>query len=119
MYILMESYSKPILIEPGVKYFLNTTLQQCKIFKDRYYNFLFNLGILLMFILILSLTLYYKYKGKLSKKDEELKLRHKQEYILSKLKLMTHINKNNNLHTDLPLWTNNPEVQILNRKIFH
>ena len=55
----------------------------------------------------------------MSKKDRELKLRQKQEYILSKLKLMTVINKNNNLYTDLPLWTNNPEVQILNKKIFH
>lgn len=114
----MDSYPKPLLIEPGVKYFLNSTLQQCKLFKDKYYNFIFNLGIFAIFIAIISITLYYKYKGKMSKKDRELKLRQKQEYILSKLKLMTVINKNNNLYTDLPLWTNNPEVEILNKKIF-
>ena len=32
------SYSKPILTEPGVKYFLNETLKQCHKFKEEYYR---------------------------------------------------------------------------------
>jgi hypothetical protein len=115
----MDTHLKPHLIEPGVKYFLNSTLQQCKIFKDKYYNFIYNLGILILFIGTLGGVLYFKYKGKMTKEEKELKIRQKQEFILSKLKLMHNTNKNKSLYTDLPLWTNNPEVQILNKKIFH
>ena len=115
----MERLTKPNLIEPGVKYFLNNTLQQCKMFKDKYYNFIYNLGIFVLFILLLTGILYYKYKGKMTKEEKQIKLREKQEYILSKLKLMHNTYKNKSLYTDLPLWSNNPEVQILNKKIFH
>ena len=38
-----QDFTKPILIEPGVKYFLSETLKQCKDFKDKYYNTLFNI----------------------------------------------------------------------------
>tara|TARA_B110000483_G_C17698270_1_gene352261 strand:- start:43 stop:390 length:348 start_codon:yes stop_codon:yes gene_type:complete len=115
----MDSNLKPHLIEPGVKYFLNSTLQQCKIFKDKYYNFIYNLGIFILFILVIGGVLYYKYKGKMTKEEKESKQREKQEYILSKLKLMHNVTKNKSLYTDLPLWGSNPEVQILNKKIFH
>ena len=36
--------SKPLLIEPGVKYFLNETLKQCHVFKENHRNMLFNVG---------------------------------------------------------------------------
>ena len=32
-----EDFTKPRLIEPGVKYFLNETLKQCRIFKNKYH----------------------------------------------------------------------------------
>ena len=31
-----NNYAKPILTEPGVKYFLNETLKQCHSFKEKY-----------------------------------------------------------------------------------
>ena len=36
---VIQKYTKPILIEPGVRYFLNETLKQCHIFKENYNNF--------------------------------------------------------------------------------
>ena len=47
--------SKPILIEPGVKYFLNETLKQCHDFKTTYNNHLFNIGLLCAFLIVLGL----------------------------------------------------------------
>ena len=38
----MDNFSKPSLIEPGVKYFLRETLKQCKDFKDKYSETLTN-----------------------------------------------------------------------------
>lgn len=40
-----EEYSKPVLIEPGVKYFLSETLKQCNQFKNKYNNILFNISL--------------------------------------------------------------------------
>ena len=38
-----EEIIKPTLIEPGVKYFLNQTLKQCREFKDKFNNSLLNI----------------------------------------------------------------------------
>ena len=37
----MSSYL-PNLIEPGTKYFLDSTLKNCKKIKDKYYYYIFN-----------------------------------------------------------------------------
>ena len=81
-----QDFTKPILIEPGVKYFLSETLKQCKDFKDKYYNTLFNISLAVFLFLLVSLILFYKYKGKLTPAEKESKNREKQQYILSKIK---------------------------------
>lgn len=115
----MDIFTKPSLVEPGVKYFFNATLHQCKLIKEKHYNFLFNLGLFILFFLILGLVLYYKYKGNISKEQIEIKQRQQQEYIISKLRLFQDMKKENTLITDLPVWNQNPEVEIHNKKIFH
>lgn len=111
---------RPRLIEPGVKYFLNSTLENCHIIKTKYYNFLYNLGLFIAFALIVGITLYFKYRHKNNIKLQEEKKRKEQEYIMNKLRFMQDYKKSqvNNLLTDLPTWQNNPEVQFYNRKIF-
>jgi hypothetical protein len=74
------------LIEPGVKYFLNQTLKQCHIFRENHNNLLFNSSLLATFLIILALILLFKYKGKLTPKELEIKDREKQQYILTKIK---------------------------------
>ena len=72
----------PSLIEPGVKYFLTETLQNCKNTKLAYYNNLWNLSLFLFLTIGLGVFLYSKYKSKIedekNKKQRERKIR---EYI--------------------------------------
>jgi hypothetical protein len=113
-------FIKPKLIEPGMKYFINSSLENCKIIKEKYYNLWYNLYMLLIFCLIIGGILYYKYKAKNNKIQKEEEQRKLQEYLMNKLRFMQDYKKNqiNNLLTDLPTWQNNPEVQFYNRKIF-
>ena len=72
---------KPVLTEPGVKYFIHQTLKQCHIIKKNFHNLIFNIGLFIAFLLILGLILFYKYKGKLTpieiekmKKEKQVKM---------------------------------------------
>jgi hypothetical protein len=76
-------FSKPILIEVGVKSFLNQTLKQCHIIKTSYYNTMYNLFLLIIFIILLSLILYFKYKGKPTEEDIKNRNREKEQYVVS------------------------------------
>jgi uncharacterized transporter YbjL len=111
---------RPRLIEPGVKYFLSSTLVQCNNIKYKYYNFIYNLGLFIGLISIISIFLYYKYTQKNNKKVQEEKRRTEQEYIMNKLRFIQDYRKDqvSNLLTDLPTFQNNPEVQLFNRKIY-
>jgi hypothetical protein len=94
----------PKLIEPGVKYFLSSTLKECRKFKDYYSTILFNVSMIGLFILVIGGFLMYKYKGKLTPAEVAIKNRKKQEYIFTKLQQMAYIRKNQNDITDLPQW---------------
>lgn len=117
----MDNFIKPSLIEPGVKYFLNKSLEQCNAMRIRYYNLIYNLGLFFLLVLVVGFVLYIKYKHKNNKLLQEEKKRKEQEYLLNKLRFMQDYRKNqvNHITTDLPTWQNNPEVQFYNRKIFH
>ena len=70
-----DNFSKPILIEPGVKYFLSQTLKQCNEFKNKYNNIIFNISLAVGFFLLLGTILLYKYRGKLTPSEKEIKNR--------------------------------------------
>jgi hypothetical protein len=80
------SLEKPMLTEPGVKYFINETLKQCHQFKEKHQNMLFNIGLLIAFFIILGMLLLYKYRGKLTPEEMEEREMQKKQYILSKIK---------------------------------
>lgn len=103
------------LVEPGVKYFISCSLRQCREFKDKYINLLFNIGMFVLFVIIVSGILIYKYKGKITPIEREIINRKKQEYIVSKLQQIAVIKKQTSqrLITDLPNWTDHPELGIL------
>jgi len=98
--------TKPALIEPGVKYFLSETLKRCHIFKESHNIFVLNISLLLGFLMILGIVLLFKYKGKLTPKEIELKEKEKQQYILSKIKNYqdTKMRESQSLITGLPKW---------------
>ena len=119
----MNSYTNlipknPKLIEPGISYWLNNVLNKSKKYREKNINLIFNLVMLILFILIVSLFLIYKYKGNISQKEKSRKNAEKKNYILSKLQNLATIRKENmkneTLITDLPL-LDSPELKILNK----
>ncbi len=110
----MNAISKPMLIEPGVKYFLNETLKQCHLFKEKHQNMMFNIGLLIGFFFILGILLLYKYKGKLTLEEIYQKDLEKKRYILSKIRNYqdAKTKAQQELITGLPHWEN--EFDIIN-----
>jgi hypothetical protein len=103
---------KPVLTEPGVKYFLSQTLKQCHIIKNNFHNTVFNIGMLIAFLLILGLILLYKYKGKLTDVEKYKKNQEKQQYILSKIKNLQEAKRkaHQELITGLPNWDSEYDI---------
>jgi hypothetical protein len=101
-----DEFTKPELIEPGVKYFLSQTLKQCHIIKNKTHNFVFNIGLFLAFLFVLAFILIYKYKGRLSEVEKNQKNKEKQQYILSKIKMVQESKRkaHQELITGLPNW---------------
>jgi hypothetical protein len=106
-----EEITKPHLIEPGVRYFLRETLKQTHEFKLKYQNTLFNIGLLVFFLLILGIILVVKYKGRLTEDEKRKKEREKQQYILTKIKQLQESKRiaHQELITGLPNWENEYE----------
>jgi hypothetical protein len=100
--------SKPILTEPGIKYFLHQTLKQCHITKNAFHTAVFNIGLLLGFIIILAAILFFKYKGKTTPAEKQKKDYEKQQYILSKITKLQNTKRieRQELITGLPNWEN-------------
>lgn len=105
---LFEKYTKPTLIEPGVRYFFNEALKKCHIFKENYNNLMINIGLLMCFVAILGIILLFKYKGKLTPEEIKQKELEKKKYILSKIKNYQDARKREEqeLITGLPHWEN-------------
>jgi len=114
-----QEFSKPSLIEPGVKFFLNQTLQQCKEFKNKYNNIIFNICFFLLFVFTLGAILLYKYKGKLTPSEKKKQDRDKQQYILSKIKNFQDAKRiaHQELITGLPTWENEYDIITKGRRL--
>ena len=99
---------EPKLVEPGVKYFIDATLKQCQKTKEKYNSIIYNCVFFLIFLFMVTSILTFKYKGKLTDVEKEINSRKKQEYILSKIKMMqlaeTKKMQQENMITNLPLW---------------
>jgi len=109
-----NEFNKPMLTEPGVKYFLNETLKQCHTIKEKYQNMIFNIWLLIGFFIILGILLLYKYKGKLTPEEIEQKELEKKTFILSKIRNYqdAKVKAQQELITGLPHWEN--EFDIIN-----
>jgi hypothetical protein len=69
---------------------------------------IFNIGLLVLFFLILGILLLYKYKGKLTPEEIEQKESIKKQYILSKIRNFqdAKLRAQQELITGLPHWDN-------------
>ena len=103
-----EPANKPTLTEPGVKYFLNQALKQSHVIREKFHNTIFNIGMFLLFLIILGAILVYKYKGKLTPVEIAQKNKEKQQYILEKIKTFQIAKQraHQELITGLPHWEN-------------
>jgi len=110
--------NNPSLTEPGVKSFLHHSLKECKKFKNSYYNIVFNISTFIFLILGIILILIYRYNGGVTKETRKDQNRKNQEYIFKKLQFLSATKRSENLITDLPVIDNNPELNMLNRKIY-
>ena len=112
--------SKPNLIEPGVKYFLKNTLNECSKFKEKHISFLVNLCLTICFILLVGIILYCKYKGHITPEEIRAKQNKEKEYIMTKLIQLSDYKKktSQNMITNLPDWSNSPEALILDKKTY-
>jgi hypothetical protein len=101
-----HDFTKPILTEPGTKFFLSETLKQCHIIRNQFHNIVFNVGLFIFFLLVLGAILLYKYKGRLTPVEKQRKDVEKQQYILSKIKNLQQAKKiaHQELITGLPNW---------------
>ena len=99
----------PRLTEPGVSYFLKSSLSQCNSKKNLYFNTVFNLGLLFGFVLILGILLVYKKNTKLTTEEKEVKKQKNREYILEKIKSLKEVErkKRNEIITSLPKFESN------------
>lgn len=114
----------PKLITPNVKFFFKNVLKNCNTVKNNNFNFFYNIGLFLLFVIILTTLLLFKYKGgKNSIKKYEKNLKDKQ-YIMSKLVYYNKANVENNqriknnMITNLPDYSNHPEAELLHKKIY-
>lgn len=107
------------LIEPGMKYYINETLKNCKKFKNRHYNFIYNIGMFLFFSALCIIILSYMYRRKNNNKEKQERETLKKHYILSKLHQLNAIRyrKNNNTITNLPTWDDHPELKVIHNKV--
>lgn len=119
-----ENINNPKLIEPGVKYFFKNILKECHNIKYNHYNFIYNITMLCLFVGILGIILYVKYKGNKSPEERYNKNLKDKQYIMSKLVYYNRVNLDNqtriknNMITNLPDYTNHPEANILHKKIY-
>lgn len=108
------------LIEPGVRFFYKKTLEGCHQVKERYYNGLYNLGLLLFLCILIGGILVFKRKTRPTLEDREKIKRKNYEYVVSKMRLFqdTRAHHAPTIVSDMPSWQNNPDVQIYDRKIY-
>ena len=95
---------KPNLIEPGMKYFIKSSLKNCNDYRNNYKNYIINIILLLIFLVILGILLLIRFKGKLTPIEKENKMNQQKKYILSKIKQLQDVKriKNQELVTNLP-----------------
>lgn len=82
----MEEVIAPRLIENSAKSYMSGILNKCHNTRVSIYLYALNMGVLIVFCIVVGLVLYYCYKRKLTPEEEYQKRMKEQEYILSKIK---------------------------------
>ena len=76
----------PRLIEGGVQSHLYDTLSMCHSNRIKIYSIALNVGVFVVFVLVVAAALYFCYKRKKTPYEIQQKMVRDQEYILSKIR---------------------------------
>ena len=109
--------NEPKLTEPGINYYLKETLKECKKVKKKINARYVNICAFIIFVLVLTSILMYRYKGRISKEEQENNSRKKKEYIIQKLQRYAAIRNDNNMITNLPTFDSHPENYNLQKNM--
>jgi hypothetical protein len=95
----------PNLVEPKAKVFLKGALKHSHTIKHRYINQIYNFGLGILLIVIFGGFLLFKYKGRLTSVEKEIKKRKEYEHVLIQLKKLENrqFKESQVLLTDLPI----------------
>lgn len=94
--------TKPSLIEPGMKYYMDSALENSRIYKAKLYNYAFNGILTLLFLSLIATILYYGYKNKKTTAEREKEDREKTQKIIEKVRSLNsqYSNPNPNIFQD-------------------
>tara|TARA_B110000114_G_C15092695_1_gene399516 strand:+ start:1632 stop:1955 length:324 start_codon:yes stop_codon:yes gene_type:complete len=106
--LVREPQLFPNLIEVGTRSFLQQSLKNAHIFKNNFYNTVFNVSLFVFLLLAFLFTLSYKYKGKLTVVEKQEKSNTSHQYVLEKIKIFQTAKRREEqaLITGLPQWDN-------------
>jgi len=76
----------PRLTDTGFGDYMLSRLKSCHENRIKVYSFAFNMGIVVLFTLIVGAFLYYRYKEKPTEYEKQQKLYHDQQYILDRIR---------------------------------
>jgi hypothetical protein len=74
------------LIEPGIRDYFNGSFQQCKEYKMTYYTWIVNIVLFVLFVLTVSIILYFKRKKKLTPEQRRKRNEEDRMYIINKIR---------------------------------
>jgi len=78
-------FIKPSLTEFNTKYYIQKSLKRSRDFKNKYITIFVNIFLFLSFIGLITGLLLYKYKGKLTQEEKNIKNREQKIYLFKKL----------------------------------
>jgi hypothetical protein len=78
----------PRLIERQTSAYMMNTLQQCHEKRVQLYSFLFNVTIVVVFLVVVAVILYSLFRQKRTPDEEKDKILHDQKFILEKIKAL-------------------------------
>ena len=90
------------LTEPGVKKWIRYALYVQRMKRDRLSNILFNAGMLVVLVAVVSAVLYTRYKENNSDEHRQEKSAQKEKYIIDKLQRLAAVQSKNGMITNLP-----------------
>jgi Bucentaur or craniofacial development len=91
----------PTLVEPNIKYVINSELKTCKQSKFEKYSTFLNIGGFFFITGLIGFILWLKYKGKQDIKAQLENEKKKKEYILSKLNYLQRMKQR--AYTNMPI----------------